>query len=265
MNLNGVPETMLLTLYHRAYEAAKKNGVIKDELCLKIFNKINYDYYKSFGKPSSALAIRAKTFDDYIELWIAQNPNCPIVEVGVGLETSYFRINNPSVKWYVVDLPEAIKFRERYIPKKDNLFNIAKSALDYSWLEVLEDTDKRICFSFQGLLMYFEESQVIELLQCITTKFPNATLIFDTAPVWISKKTIKGWKKTESYTFPKMPWGININDITKEVPQWLPGFKISFLKYKMRGFKGIIYTVLSNFPFLKNLFPAIVCVSKSTN
>ena len=265
VTINGVPETMLWTLHNRAHEALREDGLIEDALCVKIYNAIEYDYEKHFGKPESSHGFRSKAFDEALRTWLATNEDAPVIEVGAGLETQFYRINHPSTPWYVVDLPEAIALRETYIPANERLTNIAKSALDFTWLDDIPTNENGKAFvGLQGLLMYFEKEDVKMLLQAVVNKFPQATLMFDTIPHWFSQKTMQGLQKTKHYTTPKMPWGTGRRELKENLLQWLPGVDdVVFVNYRLRGFFGFMFSIFSNLPMLKEAAPAIVKVTNS--
>ena len=43
VNVTGVPETMVQTLYARAKETRKKNAKINDEIAVELVKKLDYD------------------------------------------------------------------------------------------------------------------------------------------------------------------------------------------------------------------------------
>ena len=47
VNVTGVPETMVQTLYARAKETKKKNAKINDEIAVELVKKLDYDYSKA--------------------------------------------------------------------------------------------------------------------------------------------------------------------------------------------------------------------------
>lgn len=49
--LTGIPETMLWTLYNRATEAMRDDGIISDQKAIDIYQSIHYDYEKSGSSP----------------------------------------------------------------------------------------------------------------------------------------------------------------------------------------------------------------------
>jgi O-methyltransferase involved in polyketide biosynthesis len=112
-DLTGIPETMLFTSHNRASESKRPGGILNDPDCERIYDAIDYDYERSFGKPDGTHAMRSKLFDDALRPWLTEHPDAVVVELGAGLETQFQRCDNGSVRWICVDVPEAIEFRER--------------------------------------------------------------------------------------------------------------------------------------------------------
>ena len=44
VNVTGVPETMIQTLYARAKETKKQNAKIKDEIAVELMKNLDYDF-----------------------------------------------------------------------------------------------------------------------------------------------------------------------------------------------------------------------------
>ena len=213
-NLSDIPETMLWTLRNRAVEALRKDSIIKDDKAIEIYNSISYDYEKSFGKADSSHAVRSIDFDREIKEFLKNNPSGTIINLGEGLETQRFRIEHAKSLWITIDLEESIDIREKFIKADNHHLHLKMSASDIKWFEYC-DKEKAIIICAQGLFMYFDEKDVIKLINDIYDYFDEAYILFDTIPKFLSNKTMSknGWKKTNSYTTPKMPWGLNKNDI----------------------------------------------------
>jgi O-methyltransferase involved in polyketide biosynthesis len=211
--LAEVPETMLWTLHNRASESMRDDGVIKDPDAEWIYKSLDYDYERFFGPAEPSHAIRSLMFDDHIKDFIYRNPDAVIVNLGEGLETQRFRIRTENVIWFSVDLPSAIAIRERFITPDDSHRHLAFSALDENWISQIP-ADRPVFITAQGLFMYFTEADVMRLFRAIGSRLPGAVMLFDTIPEFLSQRTVKGgWQKTRFYTTPRMPWGINRNQI----------------------------------------------------
>lgn len=260
--LKDVPETMLWTLHNRATEAIRVDGIIDDKKAIDIYQSIDYNYEKSFGKAEPSHAIRSLDFDREIRNFIHEHPEGTIVNLGEGLETQRFRIDAPNALWITVDLPDAIKARELFILPDEQHRHMSCSATDSKWMQAVPK-ERAVFISAQGLFMCFDEDAVKGLLQEIDQTFQHWVLMFDTIPEWLSKKTLskRGWVKTPSYTAPKMPWGINRYRIQSTLKSWLSkGVSVQDLGYSAfpRGLVKWVFLAFSHTPILKNMTPTIV-------
>ena len=216
VELSGVPETMLWPLWHRAAETRRRDRLIEDPKAAELVARIDYDFAGSFGRPNVAHPIRARFCDDLIRGYLQRvAEEAVVVALGEGLETQLWRLGEVPVRWFSVDLPEAIDVRRRLLPAHPRATLVEGSALDPAWMDLLPKGAAPF-ISAAGLLMYFEEKEVAALLSRIAERFPGAEIFFDTIPPVFSRKTLKGFKVTKRYTAPPMPWGIRIDE--------LPGF-----------------------------------------
>ncbi len=264
IELKGVPETLLWTLHNRAVESKRQDGIIKDIKAEQIFDKINYNYERSFGKAEPSHAVRSLLCDNEIKKFIQNNPNCIIINLGEGLETQRYRINTDGVIWYSVDLEESIKLREKFIQPDDEHKHIACSILDDNWSSDIPK-DRPTIITAQGLLMYFEEYQVKAIINNIANHFKQATFVFDTTPLWYSKKTMKGLQITNDYQAPKMPWGIDRDNIKETLLGWESKItNIEFLSYQFpRGYIKVLFKIIPFVPIVRNKMPTGVKIEIS--
>jgi O-methyltransferase involved in polyketide biosynthesis len=54
--LTAVPETLLWTLYYRAREAARPDGVLRDPLAVELVGRIDYPFAERLGHGGGAPA-----------------------------------------------------------------------------------------------------------------------------------------------------------------------------------------------------------------
>ncbi len=106
---DGVSETMLWTLYDRACEARRPDGILKDPDSVRICNAIDYDFVRRFGEPVGSFAARAARIDQLLTRWLERHPDGLVVSLGEGLETQAHRVDNGQMQWITVDLPAAIR------------------------------------------------------------------------------------------------------------------------------------------------------------
>lgn len=264
LNLTGVPETMLWTLHNRASEARRPDSYLADADCVRIYEAIDYDFVASFGKPDGFHPTRSRLFDDALRPWLRAHPGGTVVELGAGLETQFQRCDDGQVQWLCVDVPEAIAVRERFLPATDRCRHIACSALDLAWMDAV-DASRGVFVTAQGLFMYFEEQEVRRLFNAIVDRFPLVEILFDVIPRLFSKKTLRGFAKTATYTTPAMPWGVNQDEVAALLRGWSRSVKdVRVVPYGVhRGFGAamLLFQVARRLPLVRNLIPTIVHVS----
>ncbi|MCO5973923.1 class I SAM-dependent methyltransferase [Actinoallomurus soli] len=212
VTLEGVPETLLWNLHQRATEARRPDAVLHDPKAVELVDALDYPFADRFGAAGLGQwqALRARCFDDEVRRFLGEHPDGQVVALGEGLETQFWRVDNGSVRWLTVDLPETIELRARLLPDDPpRRRTLAGSALDEEWTRHADPTDG-LLLSAQGLLMYFEPDQVHRLLAMCAERFPGATMVFDGVPPWFSRRTVEGrMKNAQGYQAPPMPWAVD--------------------------------------------------------
>jgi O-methyltransferase involved in polyketide biosynthesis len=176
---------MLIPLYGRMIAGRRFPHILRDLTAERICESVDYDFSgisKTYGSEYASLAclFRAVKIEDRVKSFMRQRPEATIINLGAGLDDTFHRLDNGLIHWYNLDLPEAIAFRESFIKPTQRYKNIDKSMLDFDWLnEVPRPPDGHVLIVAGGLFIYFEESQIKELFQQISDRFPHGELFFD--------------------------------------------------------------------------------------
>ena len=72
--------------------------------------------------------------DRIIRDFLERRPNGAIVQLGCGLETTYYRCDNGRARWYAVDLPHVIEYRRGLLPEPEREFYISGDAFVKDWI-----------------------------------------------------------------------------------------------------------------------------------
>ncbi|THF58626.1 class I SAM-dependent methyltransferase [Pseudothauera rhizosphaerae] len=249
---------MLWTLHNRASESLRPDAMLRDPEAERIYRAIPYDYRQSFGPADSSHAVRSLMFDEAVAAWMQAHPGGSVVELGCGLETQFQRIDDGRVRWLCVDVPEAIEVRERFLPAGERCRHVRCSALDPAWMDEIPAGE--VFVTAQGLLMYFDESTVRGLTVALVERFPGVEFMFDTIPVWFSRKTVQGYWRTPHYKAPPMPWGIALHDAPATLRGWSPAIEeVRAMPYRnFRVGPGRYMSVFARIPMLRAFMPGIV-------
>ncbi|WP_198957284.1 class I SAM-dependent methyltransferase [Mycobacterium lehmannii] len=209
--LEGVSATALWTLYFRASEAKRSDGVLRDPWAVTLFDAIDYDYGK-FGRPNQSHAVRALAFDAATAEYLTAHPKASVVALAEGLQTSFWRLQRQGVAdeliWYSVDLAPVVALREKLLPHDGRIVPLAQSALDRSWMARI-DASNGVFITTEGLLMYLDPDDALGLIRDCAARFPGGRMMFDNVPPWFSRRTVRGkLKLSDRYVTPPMPFAM---------------------------------------------------------
>jgi O-methyltransferase involved in polyketide biosynthesis len=250
---------MLWTLYDRACEARRSDGVLVDPDSVRICDAIDYDFIGHFGEPVGSFAARAATIDQLLKHWLERHPDGLIVSLGEGLETQARRVDNGRMHWLTVDLPAAIELRKHFLPSSKRFRHVAASVFEPGWIDGIE-SNPDVFIVVQGLFMYLAPDAVKRLFIEIVERFPGAEMAFDVIPRWFSHLTMWGVMQTPRYRLPSMPWGINSDEITARLHSWSSAIAAtSVLEYRMpRGWPKLTEDLIRMNPLTKRHLPCLV-------
>lgn len=184
IQLGRVQETLLLPLVSRAKETQYKNPLLNDTKAVELFEQLDVDRKKLLRNITEigihGLAYRAYKMDEAIKTFLQKNPNGKILDIGAGLDTTYYRCDNGKALWYDLDLPDSIALRTQLLPPpNDRVKYIAKSMLDYSWINDIGDISNGLFITVPGVLPYFKEEDVKAFLTTIAHQLRGAEIMFD--------------------------------------------------------------------------------------
>jgi O-methyltransferase involved in polyketide biosynthesis len=212
--LDGVPETSLWTLHHRALEARRVDRVLDDPRAIELVDAIDYPFEPRFGHipgSSQAQALRVKCFDLAVQRFLAEHPAGNVVALGEGFETQFWRVDNGRVRWLTVDLPVIAALRHRFLPQTDRQHVFAGSATDPAWLDAVDPAQPTLVTA-QGLFMYLPPVDVHRIMAECARRLPNGAMVFDAIPRWFSALTQRGLKTPQGYVPPAMPWAVDAEE-----------------------------------------------------
>jgi len=218
--LTGVSETALMTLNGRANQAGRPDAIIEDPLAIRLRDALTTTYgvdYDKFGLRGQEMALRSLAVDKCAIAYLRAHPKATVVALAEGFQTSFWRLDNAipdaQFRWISVDLPPVIELRERLLPESPRITNLGQSALDYSWMDRVDDSSG-VFITAEGLLMYLQPDEAMDLIAQCAKRFPGAEMFFDLPPTIIKKVAPNGIRATKSYRVPPMPFSLSINQLS---------------------------------------------------
>ena len=113
-----------------------------------------------------------------------------MVDIGCGLDTRFYRLDDGQMNWLGLDLPAVINLRQQWLPDANRCKCIAKSMFDLEWLDEVQQINKPVIFLAEGVFPYFSTREVKPMLTAMAERFPAGELVFDAmAPfvMWLHK------------------------------------------------------------------------------
>ncbi len=196
-----VQSTMLLPLWGRATASEKNPEILYDQQAIEIIKNCDFDFSsieRTLGEFGGiCYVVRARKIEDAIRAFIRKHPRATVVNMGAGLDTTFSRVDNGTIRWYNLDLPDAIAFRQSYLPDSERNESIAKSLFDTTWFDdVCFKPQDGIFFISGGVFYYFKEQQLREIFEAMARRFPGGELYFDAESKQAVKKANRMVQKT---------------------------------------------------------------------
>ncbi len=180
VELGQVQETLFIPLAGRADETGKRRPVLRDPKAVEILESVGFDRAKYNRAGGWTTVIRTAGFDVWVRDFLAEHPGGTVVELGTGLNTRFERVDNGTVHWIDLDLPDTIALRRRFFADTERRRMVAASVTDDDWLATVREMPGPYFFVSDGVLPYLTEDDVTRVLAGIAERFPGALIAFDT-------------------------------------------------------------------------------------
>lgn len=176
----GVEDTLFIPLTARVNISKKFPEYFYDEKALEMEYLIKDRQIEKKSSEYAMIASVARYYnlDQMTMDFLDKYDVCNIVNLGVGLETSYYRINGKNGLFFEVDLSEVIELREKYLEAGENEKFIKGDLFKLDWCNEL-DTSLPTLLIVSGVFQYFHEDEILKFIKKAKDIFENAELVFD--------------------------------------------------------------------------------------
>lgn len=178
--LGEIQETLLIPLYGRALDAQHSRSILGDRQAIDLVSRIPYDFTKFRGASLPGSVMRASIFDEYIRDFLRRHPDGTVVDLGCGLSTRFDRLDNGTVRWFDLDVPDTMALRSRFFEDSSRYTMLTGSMFDSDWHAPVRERGGPIMLLSEAVMLYFPEAAVHAELKRVATAFPNSPFAFDT-------------------------------------------------------------------------------------
>jgi O-methyltransferase involved in polyketide biosynthesis len=190
--LAGVAETLLIPLCYRAAEARQPLPLIIELRAQEMIDQLGVDLACLKWRPSQQVfaMLRARQFDRWTRIFLANHRECTVIEIGCGLDARFERVDDSRVKWVDMDLPEVIDLRRQFFRDTNRRQMLGQSVFNLSWLSCIPAEGAHL-FLAEGVFPYFNEAEVRRVFLSIAGAFPGSELIVDgLSPVMVHSSAV---------------------------------------------------------------------------
>ncbi|MGN0478714.1 MAG: class I SAM-dependent methyltransferase [Hominenteromicrobium sp.] len=180
--LNEVSKTLLIPLSIRARESAQLKPVVRDPEAVRLWKQLDPSGTAEDGGPVSVQGILARTavMDEQVARFLSEHPTGVVVNLGCGLDTRAYRVDNGQMQWFDMDLPEVAELRRALMVPNPRIRCIAGSVLEMDWTaQVPVTADTPVFLLAEGMLMYFTPDEIQKIFNILRAAFPQALLCTD--------------------------------------------------------------------------------------
>jgi O-methyltransferase involved in polyketide biosynthesis len=227
-SLDGVAETLLVTLYIRALETQRPDALLNDQKALDLVRRMEsaFDRIKGIRMDEEdrvGVILRNREIDNLTRDFLSRPAEAAVVHIGCGLDSRFERVDNGRVEWYDLDLPEVIELRRKLFGSPGPRSHLlAGSAFDVSWFAALtQHRGRPLLLIAEGVFQYFAEAQVKSLVVALREHFPGAELIFDAFSPFIVRAN--NLRMALSKMSARYHWGLSRG---RDVEGWTPGVRL---------------------------------------
>lgn len=131
--LGVVEDTLFVPMLGRIYASENFPGILRDEKALALKRQLPTSVTEKDTQTQYtylASASRSANMDRVIKGFLTRRPGGAVVQLGVGLETTYWRDDDGNAPRYGVDLPHVIDYRRQLLPGAERETLIAGCAFE---------------------------------------------------------------------------------------------------------------------------------------
>lgn len=181
--LGIVERTLFIPMLGRIYTSERFPAILYDEKALSLKEMLPHDqrtYKKQKQYPLIASASRSANMDRYIQDFLTRNPHGVIVQLGCGLETTFYRVGSGDTLWYGVDLPDVIAYRRELLPELEREVYLAGDAFSSDWICKVrtDEPSAPLLVTAGGLFHYFPEHKILHILRMLQ-RYGPIEIVFD--------------------------------------------------------------------------------------
>lgn len=187
--------TALLPLRARALDAASPRPVLHDIHARTLARRLELGLGGISPPRVGTIVRRSRVIDAWVREFLCRDGAATVVEVGVGLNTRFERLDNGTLRWLDLDLPPIIELRRAHLPVSARREHVAASADEEGWLDRVALSPRPYCIVLEAVLAYLAPAAWPRLVDRVVERLGGATLIVDAPRTWSEEGGVRALER----------------------------------------------------------------------
>ncbi len=251
-----IPSNLVQPLWLRSRESLVDNGLVYDPIAAKACLRCHLAAECLSGDIAQKQLLHVtltQLCDRQVHQFLEAHPDGWIVNVGAGLDTRFYRVDNGRCHWIELDVTENLLWRQKLFHRSERYQNLCGSVTEIDWLEQLPIPEYApVLILCEHALLDCDAGQTARFIRSIGLGFANANacivLAGDKTHTQLGQKMGSG-KYAHGFSSPKnavmncLPWvrqTTTFSPLDSNCGRWKFWHKI----VKLTGFKQRVTPVV---------------------
>lgn len=173
-----IPVNLLRPLWLRSRESLVDNGLVYDPIAARACQRCDLApecFSGDINQKQLLHVTLTQLCDQYVSAFIKRNPDGWIINVGAGLDTRFYRVDNGRCHWLELDITENLLWRQKLFHNSERYHHICGSVSDLAWLSALPIPDKApVMIVCEHALLDCDEATIAKFVQALGCQFDSA-------------------------------------------------------------------------------------------
>ncbi|MDV7106039.1 class I SAM-dependent methyltransferase [Vibrio sp. TH_r3] len=171
----AVPAHLLQPMWLRGQESLVDDGLIYDPIAANACRNCILSDECLAGDINQKQLLHAtitKICDERVQMFLEKNPNAWVLNIGAGLDTRFYRLDNGICHWIEIDVSENLLWREKLFHSSGRYKLICGSVDDVDWIDSLSiPSNVPVLIVCENALLSSSEHNVRQFIQSISLRF----------------------------------------------------------------------------------------------
>ncbi|GAA2252095.1 class I SAM-dependent methyltransferase [Streptomyces amakusaensis] len=181
--LGSTLEARRAPLHTGAVRLRERDGTHRAPRAAEAADALDEDGAVRFGGARGPIGPTTRTllFDTWIEDFLGRHPAGTVVEFGTGPSTRFERLDNGTVHWFDLGLPEVTTLGHAFGEDTGRRRAIAASVTDPGWVDAVRASPGPYFLVGESTLIRLAKEQVRDVFRMAAERLPGAHLALETA------------------------------------------------------------------------------------